>query len=193
MLALELARRAEPHEGGSLADRAWPFGGWRLVAWLAVFATTSFKDIDLVGSKNSRLLLHEKLWAESTALFDKVHGLARPSSNSSVASVASAPSDVFVMGTCHPPPIIMSLALGDEQSAGSSSSSRCERATVASASGFMIPYDFMHVELEGSLKNELAAMLYYFLRRRPSWKFTLKALNDRIREYAWPAGFRSFH
>ena len=57
----------------------------------------------------------------------------------------------------------------------------------------MIPYDFMHVELEGSLKNELAAMLYYFLRQRPTWKFTLKALNNRIREYAWPAGFRVPH
>ena len=54
----------------------------------------------------------------------------------------------------------------------------------------MIPYDFMHVELEGSLKNELAAMLYYFLRKRPDWDFTLAKLNQRIREYAWPSGFR---
>lgn len=54
----------------------------------------------------------------------------------------------------------------------------------------MIPYDFMHVELEGSLKNELAAMLYYFIRHRPSWGFTLAKLNAQIREYAWPAGFR---
>ena len=53
----------------------------------------------------------------------------------------------------------------------------------------MIPYDFMHVELEGSLKNELAAMLYYFVRKR-SWGFTLAKLNQRIYEYAWPSGFR---
>lgn len=49
----------------------------------------------------------------------------------------------------------------------------------------MIPYDFMHVELEGTLKNELAAMLFYFLRKR-RWGFTLEKLNARIREYDWP-------
>ena len=54
----------------------------------------------------------------------------------------------------------------------------------------MIPYDFMHVELEGSLKNELAAMLYYFIRHRAGWGFTLAKLNQRIREYPWPGGFR---
>ena len=53
----------------------------------------------------------------------------------------------------------------------------------------MIPYDFMHVELEGSLKNELAAMLYYFLRKR-SWGFTLSKLNARMHEYAWPPNSR---
>ena len=52
-----------------------------------------------------------------------------------------------------------------------------------------VPYDFMHVELEGSLKNELAAMLYCFLRKRPGWGFTIDALNDRIRNYPWPGGF----
>ena len=31
-----------------------------------------------------------------------------------------------------------------------------------------IPYDMMHVELEGLLKNELAAMLFYFVRKRDS-------------------------
>ena len=53
-----------------------------------------------------------------------------------------------------------------------------------------VPYDFMHVELEGSLKNELAAMLYYFLRKRPQWKFSIGALNERMREFAWPGGYR---
>eukprot|EP00966_Prymnesium_polylepis_P158437 3662569-Prymnesium_polylepis.1 len=74
----------------------------------------------------------------------------------------------------------------------------------------MIPYDFMHVELEGvceacvcvcvhcspplasftgSLKNELAAMLYYFQRKR-NWGFTIQKLNERIRSYVWPPGFR---
>ena len=48
----------------------------------------------------------------------------------------------------------------------------------------------MHVELEGSLKNHLAAMLHMFLQKRPRWKFSLKALNARMREYAWPGGFR---
>ena len=42
----------------------------------------------------------------------------------------------------------------------------------------MIPYDFMHVELEGSLKNELACMLYYFyasVRRGASpWKLSTR-------------------
>ena len=52
-----------------------------------------------------------------------------------------------------------------------------------------VPYDFMHCELEGSCKNELAAMLFYFLRKRPSWGFTLEKLNDAIRSYPWPAGF----
>ena len=52
-----------------------------------------------------------------------------------------------------------------------------------------IPYDFMHVELEGSLKNELAAMLFYFLRKRPTWGFTIEKLNARMRNYAWPGGF----
>ena len=52
----------------------------------------------------------------------------------------------------------------------------------------MVPYDFMHVELEGNLKNELAAMLYYFLRHRPAWQFTLSKLNAAIRAYPWPNG-----
>ena len=52
-----------------------------------------------------------------------------------------------------------------------------------------IPYDFMHCELEGTCKNELAAMLFYFLRKRPTWGFTLAKLNAAIRSYAWPAGF----
>lgn len=51
------------------------------------------------------------------------------------------------------------------------------------------PYDFMHVELEGSLKNELAAMLFYFLRKRPGWNFSLEGLNAAIRAYPWPSGF----
>ena len=34
----------------------------------------------------------------------------------------------------------------------------------------------MHCELEGSCKNELAAMLFYFLRKRPTWGFTLEKL-----------------
>jgi hypothetical protein len=54
----------------------------------------------------------------------------------------------------------------------------------------MIPYDFMHVELEGSLKNELAAMLYHFIRHRPGWQFSLTALNARIQTYAWPGGYK---
>ena len=54
----------------------------------------------------------------------------------------------------------------------------------------MVPYDFMHVELEGSLKNELAAMLYYFLRHRPAWKFTVEKLNRAMHNYAWPNGAR---
>ena len=52
-----------------------------------------------------------------------------------------------------------------------------------------IPYDVMHVELEGLLKNELAAMLYYFTRKR-DWGFTLQALNERINSYAWPRTYR---
>ena len=47
----------------------------------------------------------------------------------------------------------------------------------------------MHVELEGSLKNELACLIYYFCRHRPGWGFTVEALNKRMREYAWPGGF----
>ena len=53
----------------------------------------------------------------------------------------------------------------------------------------MIPYDFMHVELEGSLKNELACLIYIFHRKRPGWGFTVEKLNARMREYAWPGGF----
>ena len=53
----------------------------------------------------------------------------------------------------------------------------------------MIPFDFMHVELEGSLKNELACLIYYFCRHRPGWGFTVEALNKCMREYAWPGGF----
>ena len=52
----------------------------------------------------------------------------------------------------------------------------------------MVPWDFMHVELEGTLKNELAAMLYYFLRHRPDWGFTLAKLNAALRKYSWPNG-----
>ena len=53
-----------------------------------------------------------------------------------------------------------------------------------------IPFDFMHVELEGTLKNELAAMLYIFLRQRPGWGFTIEQLNARINSYAWPGGYK---
>lgn len=52
-----------------------------------------------------------------------------------------------------------------------------------------IPYDMMHVELEGLLKNELAAMLFYFVRKR-DWGFTLTALNERLNSYAWPGNYR---
>ena len=59
----------------------------------------------------------------------------------------------------------------------------------------MVPYDSMHTEFEGSLKNELAAMLFYFTRKRPRWGFTIEKLNAAIREYAWPSGYRppTFH
>ena len=55
-------------------------------------------------------------------LFNKIHGLQRPSSNYSVASVAILSPCDFGGRMCHPPPIMTSLALGDEQSAGCSSS-----------------------------------------------------------------------
>lgn len=51
-----------------------------------------------------------------------------------------------------------------------------------------IPYDFMHVELEGTLKNELAAMMYYFIRKR-DWGFTIDKFNDAIENYHWPQGY----
>ena len=53
----------------------------------------------------------------------------------------------------------------------------------------MVPYDFMHGELEGTIKNELAAMLYYFIRHRPGWNFTLTKVNAAIRGYSWPDGY----
>ena len=134
MLAMELTRRAVLREKGSRADRAWP-SGWSLVAWLAVFAMTSFKDIDVRLAKSSRLVLQEKLWNESRTLFERVHGLARPTSYpaKTAASVAIVSEQVFAMRTCALPSII-SFGLGDGASAGSSSTSRCERATMASAS-----------------------------------------------------------
>ena len=46
------------------------------------------------------------------------------------------------------------------------------------------------MELEGNLKNELAAMIYYFVRKRPGWGFTLKELNRAIHKYAWPGGYK---
>ena len=45
-------------------------------------------------------------------------------------------------------------------------------------------------EFEGLLKNELAAMLFYFTRKRPRWGFTIEKLNAAIREYTWPSGYR---
>ena len=39
------------------------------------------------------------------------------------------------------------------------------------------------------MKNELAAMLFYFTRKR-NWGFTISKLNERMREYAWPANSR---
>ena len=52
-----------------------------------------------------------------------------------------------------------------------------------------VPYDFMHGELEGTLKNELAAMIYYFVRHRPSWGFSIDKVNEAIRNYPWPGGY----
>ena len=51
-----------------------------------------------------------------------------------------------------------------------------------------IPYDFMHVELEGVCKNEFAAMLYYFVRHR-DWGFTIDRCNQVLRNYTWPPGY----
>ena len=51
-----------------------------------------------------------------------------------------------------------------------------------------VPFDFMHCEAEGTLKAELAHMLYHFIRQRPGWGFTLEAVNRRMRQYAWPGG-----
>ena len=51
-----------------------------------------------------------------------------------------------------------------------------------------IPYDLMHVELEGTLKNELAAMLFYFVRHR-NWGFTIQKFNEALLSYPWPQGY----
>ena len=51
-----------------------------------------------------------------------------------------------------------------------------------------VPQDLMHVEAEGLLKGEAAAMIFSHIRNRQY--YTLEALNRALDQYAWPSGNR---
>lgn len=52
----------------------------------------------------------------------------------------------------------------------------------------MVPYDTMHIELDGIVRQELAYMLYIFVTKHKY--FTLAQLNAAIRSFPWPKGHR---
>jgi hypothetical protein len=52
----------------------------------------------------------------------------------------------------------------------------------------MVPYDTMHVELDGLCRMELAYLLYILITKRKY--FSLEQLNDAIKSFPWPKGHR---
>ena len=52
----------------------------------------------------------------------------------------------------------------------------------------MVPYDTMHVELDGLVRQELAFLLYILVTKRKY--FSLEKLNEAIKKFPWPAGQR---
>ena len=52
----------------------------------------------------------------------------------------------------------------------------------------MAPYDTMHVEFDGLVRQEMAYLLYILVTRRKY--FTLAQLNAAIKSFPWPAGHR---
>jgi hypothetical protein len=52
----------------------------------------------------------------------------------------------------------------------------------------MAPYDTMHVELDGIVRQELAYLLYILITKRKY--FTLECLNAALKAYPWPKGHR---
>ena len=51
-----------------------------------------------------------------------------------------------------------------------------------------VPYDTMHVELDGLVRQELAYLLYVLITKRKY--FTLATLNEAIKSFCWPKGER---
>jgi hypothetical protein len=52
----------------------------------------------------------------------------------------------------------------------------------------MAPYDTMHVEFDGLVRQEMAYMLYILVTKKKY--FTLAQLNAAIKTFAWPKGHR---
>ena len=52
----------------------------------------------------------------------------------------------------------------------------------------MVPYDTMHVELDGLVRQELAHLLFVLITKRK--RFTMEKLNAAIKSFAWPPGQR---
>lgn len=52
----------------------------------------------------------------------------------------------------------------------------------------MVPYDTMHVELDGLVRMEMAYLLYMLISKKKY--FTLVQLNAAIKAFEWPKGQR---
>ena len=50
----------------------------------------------------------------------------------------------------------------------------------------MVPYDTMHVELDGLVRMEMAYLLYMLISKKKY--FTLVQLNAAIKAFEWPKG-----
>jgi hypothetical protein len=83
MLIVDAARHVFAEIGGSGSGHAMPKRGAAirlLRQWLLfVFATAAMQAVDFSGPINSTVLLQKQLWAQSTALYERINHISRPS------------------------------------------------------------------------------------------------------------------
>ena len=89
MLVVDAARNAVAEFGGVGSGHAMPKRGEAMRSlrrWLLiVFASAAMQSVDFSSPMNSTVLLQKQLWAKSTALYERVHHLSRPSAADATA------------------------------------------------------------------------------------------------------------